>query len=267
MLSDRKATSPGPAASGAHASVGRPARLRTAAATPISLSLPLVIPARTIRQGPNDDPASNLAALLRVHYRTLLAATTVGILLAYLFTGSQTPLYRASAALEIQDLNEDFLNLGGVSQVSQKDRASSGSDLPTQLRLLQSSSLLARVIEALREEKIPPPAGVLALLSRRATAEPATADARVESAATRLQVRDSRQTRIVDLTFESADPAYAADFVNQLAKQYISQSIESRLEISQGTSVWLERQMGELRANWQIPKIGCKIMRVTLAWS
>lgn len=251
MLADRYAKPADPVPTGSELTVGHPARVRTAAATPASLSLPLVIPARTAGGDREPDPAASLWTLLRAHYWILLAATAVGILAAYLFTGSQTPLYRANATLEMQDLNEDFLNLGGVSQVSQKDRGSSGSDLPTQLRLLQSSSLLTRVLRQLPPEKTPPPVGLMALLTRPLPAEPPSAanlDARIESAAQRLQARDSRQTRIVDLFFEGPDAEYAAAFVNQLAKQYISQSIESRLEISQGTSVWLERQMGDLRA-------------------
>ena len=69
----------------------------------------------------------------------------------------------------------------------------------------------------------------------------------MEAAEQRLQVRDAKLTRIVDLAFESPDPAYASAFVNRLAQQYISQSIESRIEISQGTRLWLEPQMRELR--------------------
>lgn len=211
-----------------------------------SLALPLVIPARASVSGAERDPASDLTFFLRAHYRTLLAGVVLGSVLAYLYTGTQTRVYRASASLEIQDLNENFLNLREVSQVAVNENPSAGSDLPTQLRLLQSNSLLSRVVTQLPPEKIPAPTGLAAMLSR--PAPPTTVDARVEAAAQNLLVRDSRQTRIVDLSFDSPDPAYAAAFVNRLAEQYISQSIESRLEISQGTSRWLERQMGELRA-------------------
>jgi succinoglycan biosynthesis transport protein ExoP len=225
----------------------RSPRGRTVSPSSAALSLPLVIPARTQRKGLDDDPASDLMAFLRANYRTLAAVTFAGIVLAWVFNKSQTPTYRASASLEIQDLNENFLNLRDVSQVSIKEQSASGSDLPTQLRLLQSASLLERVVKHLPEEKIPPPAGLAALLASGPMAPPAL-EARVDGAAQNLQVRDSRSTRIVDLTFESPDPSYAAAFVNQLAQEYISQSIESRLEISQGTSAWLERQMTDLRA-------------------
>ncbi len=224
--------------------VAKAKALRSVTPRPVALSLPVVIPAHTTRVG-QDDPARNLTSFLRAHCLPLLLLTLLGMALAYVYTRSQPPVFRATASLEIQDINEKFLNLGDVSPLTQ-DHPGGGSDLPTQLRLLQSRTLLERVVRQLPPEKIPPPAGVLALLSRQSTLAPPF-DAQVESVAQNLQVRDSRQTRIVDLTFESPDPTYAAAFVNQLAQQFIHQSVESRLEISQGTSQWLEKQMVDLR--------------------
>ena len=212
----------------------------------VPAALPLVLPARSARVADEEAPIADLTGFLRDHYLALLLSTLAGILLAYLYTGTQTPIFRASAVMEIQDLNENFLNLGDVSQVSVKDHANLGSDLPTQLRLLQSRSLLERVLAELPAEKVPPAAGLATLLPRR-NPRPPTLNSRLEAAEQRLQVRDAKLTRIVDLAFESPDPAYAAAFINRLAQQYISQSIESRIEISQGTSLWLERQMRELR--------------------
>ena len=226
-------------------SVVRPAARPKALVPPTAL--PLVLPARSARVADEEAPIAGLTSFLRNHYPALLLATLAGILLAYLYTGTQTPIFRATAVLEIQDLNENFLNLGDVSQVSVKDHANLGSDLPTQLRLLQSRSLLERVLADLPAEKVPAPAGLATLLSRRNPLPPPSLIARLEAAEQRLQVRDAKLTRIVDLAFESPDPAYASAFVNRLAQQYISQSIESRIEISQGTSLWLERQMRELR--------------------
>jgi capsular exopolysaccharide synthesis family protein len=69
----------------------------------------------------------------------------------------------------------------------------------------------------------------------------------VENASRNLGVAESRQARIVDLTYDSSDPQYAAAFVNRLAQQYIDQNVESRLEISRGTNLWLGRQLDDLR--------------------
>ena len=197
-----------------------------------------------------ENTALKLLALLRANSKVLAICTILGCIGAYVFTVNQTPVYRAQGSLEIQDLNENFLNLREVSQVSSSQPTSSGSDMQTQVRLLQSQSLLARVIGQLPEEKMPPPAGIRSLLPQFSQNEKAlkpSAEARAEAASANLQVHDTRQTRIVDLIFDSPDPNYAAAFVNKLAQQYIAQSIEARLEISKGTSSWLEEQIGELR--------------------
>ncbi|MBY0508268.1 MAG: polysaccharide biosynthesis tyrosine autokinase [Bryobacteraceae bacterium] len=213
---------------------------------------PLVIPTRTVRatvEPTPEDPATHLGSFLRQHGLALLLATALGMALAFVYTRSVPPIFRAAALLEIQDVSEKFVNLRDVSPVS-KDAPTNVSELPTQLRLLQSRTLLERVVAQVPPERIPPPAGVMKWLNRAPSAP--TLLSRVESAAQNLQVRDSRGTRMVEVAFESPDANYAAAFVNQLAQQYISQSVESRLEISRGTSQWLERQMAELRGKLNV---------------
>ena len=208
-----------------------------------------VITARNAKPA-GENTALKLWAFLCAHSKLLTLSTILGCFVAYVFTASQTPVYRAQGSLEIQDLNENFLNLREVSQVSTSQPTSSSSDMQTQVRLLQSQSLLARVVKQLPDEKLPPPTGVRLFIPQFRPDEIAvkpSPEMRAEAASQNLQVRDTRQTRIVDLIFDSPDPSYAAAFVNKLAQQYIAQSIEARIEISKGTSIWLEEQIGDLR--------------------
>ncbi len=215
---------------------------RPVAPSSAALTLPLVIPAQSVKSD-SDDASSQLIAFLFGHWRLLALGLFTGALLGSLFTNSQTPIYRATAVLEIQNQNDGLANLRDNAGADRP--VLSEADLPTQIRLLQSASLLSRVVAHLAPEKVPAPRGLATFLPAPKTAP--TPESRLEAAAQNLQVRDSRQTRIVDLAFESPDPQYAAAFLNQLASEYISQSIESRLEISKGTSEWLDRQMRELR--------------------
>ena len=193
-----------------------------------------------------DETDSALAAVIGIlqdHYLILLSLAAIGALLGFVYARNVTPAYRATTAIEVQDLNENFLNLKEVASASAS--SSVATDLQTQLRILQSSTLVARVVQRIGLPRTgpdlngdaPPPAPLTGLPS----------DAQVEAAAKGLQVRETRQSRIVDLVYESPDPVYAASFVNQLARQYIDQSVEARLEISRGTSAWLERQLQDLR--------------------
>jgi capsular exopolysaccharide synthesis family protein len=180
-----------------------------------------------------------------------LGATILGIAIAVVVTISQAPTFRATATLEIQDLNENFLNLKEVSPIAPDGTAAVQNDLQTQLRVLQSKSLIGRVVDQLPREKTPRPSGIWALRERlqpRRPGPPPTYEDVVENAGRNFQVKEARQARIVDLIYEGPDPQYAAAFVNRLAQQYIDQNIEARLQISHVTSAWLARQLADLRA-------------------
>ncbi len=186
-----------------------------------------------------------LGAFIRRHYRLLLATTLAGLLLAFSLAKIQTPMYRAVASIEIQNENS----------------SPTSNNLETQLRILQSNSLIESVLDQLALDQLaqdqpakdkPQPAtqpqAWWSPLHWVRHARPLTRDEMVDNAARSLEVRESRQATIVDLAYESKDPQYAAAFVNQLAKQYMGLNTESRQDTSQGTTIRLNRQLNELRA-------------------
>ncbi len=213
--------------------------------------LPTGLPARTGEAVVVEESVIlDLGEFIRRDYKIFLVTTLLGLGLALAVTKSQSSLFRATATIEIQDLNENFLNLKEVSPLTATPQSSFTNDLHTQLRILGSSSLLERVLDHLPPEKTQPLPGLRAWWFRLRGSHPApslTRDEIIENAALNLGVRESSQARIVDLTYDSEDPHYAAAFVNRLAQQYIDQSVESRLEISRGTTVWLGRQLEDLR--------------------
>ena len=77
---------------------------------------------------------------------TLILIGVLGLVTSLLFTLPQTPTYQTRASIEIQNLNENFLNTRNLSPTAE-DGASyaPGSDLRTQAKLLKSESLLDRV--------------------------------------------------------------------------------------------------------------------------
>ena len=67
-----------------------------------------------------------------------------------LLTLPQTPVYQARTSLEIQDLNENFLNIKQVTPVSEGNSYTALTDIQTQIKLLQSESLVKRVLAKLK---------------------------------------------------------------------------------------------------------------------
>ena len=61
--------------------------------------------------------------MLRRRKGTFLLIALLGLLAAVLFTLPQTPVYQARTTLEIQNLNENFLNMRAVSQTADEGAA------------------------------------------------------------------------------------------------------------------------------------------------
>ena len=184
---------------------------------------------------------------------TLILITVLGGLTALLLTLPQTPIYQASTLLEIQGINDNFLDMKDVDPTS-TGNYSGESYIRTQIQILRSKSLLDRVAGRLRLAEGPPTDYSKGWLApwRRAVGLPASQqlprNIRLRnSAQANLRVRTSFQDRVIEVFYDSPDPNLAALFVNTLAEEFAQQSLESRWEISQRTSEWLTRQLDDLK--------------------
>ena len=94
--------------------------------------------------------------ILRRHKGTIIIFAFLGLIAAVLVALPQTPVYQAHASLEIQTLNQDFMNMKQVSPVSEQSTDYYSNDIQTHIKLLQSDTLLERVINKLKQglEKI-----------------------------------------------------------------------------------------------------------------
>jgi len=78
----------------------------------------------------------------------LLCFALLGGAAAFLFSRAQTPLYRARTLVEIQSINEDFLNTRSVNPTS-RPLETSDNIVQTQSTVLQSRPVLERAIDKL----------------------------------------------------------------------------------------------------------------------
>jgi len=177
----------------------------------------------------------------------------LGALSGFLVTLPQTPVYQARASLEITVPNENALNF--------KDAAATDSlfdfldnYLQTQVRVMQSESVITRTLEKLKAENHPDFWGSPGRWSawRKALRIPEAADAAgVEKPAAlpshSLQIRILPNTRIVDVVCDSTNPAFAAAFTNTLTQEYIQRSLETRSSGSERTKSWLANQLDDLK--------------------
>jgi polysaccharide biosynthesis transport protein len=175
------------------------------------------------------------------------------VALAIAFT--QTPVYQARTLVEVQGLNENFLNRRELDPAADGGLPQFDSYVQTQIRILQTERLVGRVVERLhldREPEFQPRPALLPRLIGRPAPPANEKSARVallEAVAARLSVRLAGETRLIEIKFESASPQLAGRFVNTLAEEYVTQNLEKRLSASRHTAAWLAGQMEELRAS------------------
>ena len=184
---------------------------------------------------------------------TLLLFALAGALLAIAITLQLTPIYQARTTIEIQGLNDNFLNMKSAYPTLDLPDYSADGVVQTQVQLLHSRSLLNRVVPKLITPAVPPvesPTNMPAWKKLLGLPEPKAQTAREEAinyAAGHLQVKSPENTRIVELTCDSPDPQVASAFLNTLTTEFIDQNLESRWNTSQHTGEWLTKQLEALK--------------------
>jgi uncharacterized protein involved in exopolysaccharide biosynthesis/Mrp family chromosome partitioning ATPase len=91
--------------------------------------------------------------VLRRRKGTLILLSAVGLVLGVVITLPQTPVYQARTTLEVLEMNQNFMNMQNVQQVTETGGWDSTINIQTQIKILQSDALLGRVVEALRPKK------------------------------------------------------------------------------------------------------------------
>jgi capsular exopolysaccharide synthesis family protein len=204
-----------------------------------------------------EDEGPGLVEYWRVLQRrkgTVILISALGLLLAVLITLPMTPVYQAKALVEVQDVNNDFLNMRSVQQFANGQGFNAMMDIQTQIKILQSDSLLERVTEKLKVVKPGQieQAGDRVSAWRRALNLPEeesqdTHAQALKMAKDNLKVRASGQTRIVEVLVESTDRQLASDYANTLTNEFIEQNMEARWQQTQKTGEWLARQLDEMK--------------------
>lgn len=186
--------------------------------------------------------------------KTVALFTLLSLFVAICFTVPQHPAYRAEAALEIQNVNGDFLNTKQVNPVAESSDVNLLTDVQTQMKIIESDPLIDRVLQKLKSSatlrpiyaQAKRPSLLHTILGSRPT--PSDLDYTVHLMMKKnLSIQEMGQTRIVGISFKSTDPHLAAEFVNTLASEYIDSNIEARWKMSERTGQWLSQQLGEMR--------------------
>jgi len=223
------------------------------------------------------DRQINLYDYLRVilkHRLTILTVFSIVFVSVLIFTFTATPIYRATTRLIIEKEDPKIVSVQEVMTVD-----SSGSDYyQTQYKIIESRTVANEVIKRLKleesEEFVPKPkdnfitdiktavreaiANLKSLLKMddpkpEKPAQSAIAKAvepesfLVPAILDGIQVTPIRNSRLVDIGFETRNPALAAQVVNTIARVYIDTSLDTKLKATQEAMNWLNTRVEEER--------------------
>jgi capsular exopolysaccharide synthesis family protein len=182
----------------------------------------------------------NFATLWRIvsEWRWLiLGAVAVGLAGAIVITFLTTPLYRASATLEVSPPTIEAVD---ESKFSKNTIVNQREYLATQVGLLGSRSLALRVAQDLNlpsNKSFLPGEGDRQLRLKAATG----------TLMGGFHVDPVEGSDLIRISYVSPSPSLAAQIVNSYADNFINSNLQRRYEASDYARQFLERQIGKMR--------------------
>jgi capsular exopolysaccharide synthesis family protein len=189
--------------------------------------------------------------ILRQHKGTWVLLTFLGAVVGFLSTLPQTSVYQARTSIEIQGLNDNFMNMRQTTEVNEGG-GSDPSEIPTQIKILESDMVLEAVVNQLKT-----PGKTITDNSRSHSLRrifnvsepdpPALFSQQMDEVARSVKAHASGQTRVIEITVDSPDPTLAANFANTLTTTFIQQNLEARWKSTEKTAEWLGHQLDDMR--------------------
>ena len=179
-----------------------------------------------------------------LYKRRWVAATALLIVIvgALVHAFTAVPIYEARTRLLIEGTNPNIVSFQEVLEEGQ----ATADYYQTQYGILRSRGLARRTIARLNLWRSPHLVG-----TPDPAAEPVdeqTQESRaVDAFLARLEIEPIKNSRLVDVTFQSPSAELSAKVANALATSYIEQTLEYRFNVSQDASNWLGERLAEQR--------------------
>jgi succinoglycan biosynthesis transport protein ExoP len=204
-----------------------------------------------------------VASGFRKRLRLFIAVALTVFVGVALFTLQSTPKYTAVAKVMLDTRKEQVTNVESVLSGLAVDSPA----VDTEVEVLRSRQLAERVVKSLKLDKDPEfnheidagglrSAKLAVQRAMGAQTAPEAADSLtaqkqhekiVDTVLAGLDVRRAGLTYVIDVAYESADPAKAAVIANKFAELYLLEQLEAKFDATRQATVWLNTRLGELR--------------------
>ena len=210
-------------------------------------------PQLTLSPSARHDEISLAAVWATFHKRKALVlwpALIIFSLAAYV-TFTEVPMYESTATLEIDPNRSGDLGLGEM--IDQKLGNSDSSDqIKTQISIIESDDVAARVIKALDLAHNRAFTGTSASAdspSDPAEMHPLDRQAILGAFHGALRVQPIASTMLVRIQVRNPDPKLATKIANTLIDEYMQRNLQVRYDGTAQVSNWLEKQMQDIQAS------------------
>jgi capsular exopolysaccharide synthesis family protein len=207
----------------------------------------LELPSEQLRFEPPPDgestvPLSHYYWLFRRNAWRIVLLVLAATLGAIAWSSQMTPVYEATVTIDVDRQTPT----GVIGQESTRTMTNDSDQfLATQVRMLQSDSVLRPVVERYRLPLKKP--------SRFKLWKPYTEQQRWDApvALEGLKVSRPPNTYLMLVSYRSTDPRLASNTVNAIANSYLDHAYNIRYQASVGLSRFMEKQLEELRAKME----------------
>ena len=191
---------------------------------------------------------------VRKHRWPILATTVLLTGIVALVVSGLTPSYRATATMLIETRQAVPVNLDKIIGIDTENK----QYYQTQLEVLKSKRLAQRVVSEMglyeHPELSPPETRIdgesstnTEVLPTFLTAEELEQRKAIERFIKRTSILPVKNTNMVHVRFESADPVFAARVANKIVDTYIVSYTDSRTEMGEQASITINKRLDELR--------------------
>jgi polysaccharide biosynthesis transport protein len=178
--------------------------------------------------------------ILKRHKWKILGFVTAVVLATLIISSRLTPIYESTVTIDV-DRRMPSTVIG--QEVSPMDARDSDQFLATQIRLIQSDSVLRPVVKRYKLDEPKPGEAPRENLPEHA------GDAPVEVEG--LKVTRPPNTYLLHISYRSENPRLAADVANAIAESYLQHGFDTKIKASTGMSNFMEKQLEELKAKME----------------
>jgi capsular exopolysaccharide synthesis family protein len=205
------------------------------------------------RFSPYESILGEILGTLRKRKWIIITTALVALTLGMLISARTKPQYSATARIAIGKESSGNFGLKDSQPSSDYEDYDYTVSIDTQTNILQSDRIALEVIKNLRLDEnrvfagdliVPPPkAGGVSIQRIDHGRENALLSLFHDS----MRVSPVRNTRILDVSFRSTDPALASEIADNIVSTYIEDNFRTRYEATMQSSDWLAKQISDLK--------------------